>query len=76
MARILLLHEHEHEHGSWYLTTVLLTYTYCPTYQQDLAPLRLRNEPNNPLPPNPVACIVLLPKPTSLVPIRLRAEHD
>ncbi|OCK98624.1 uncharacterized protein K441DRAFT_653879 [Cenococcum geophilum 1.58] len=47
MACILLLHEHKHEHGSWYLTTVLPTCTYCPTYRQDLAPLRLRNEPDN-----------------------------
>ncbi|OCK89431.1 uncharacterized protein K441DRAFT_667526, partial [Cenococcum geophilum 1.58] len=83
MARILLLHEHEHEHGSWYLTTVLPTYTHCPTYRQDLAPIRLRNDPDNPscryaydpiacivLLPEHVACIVLLPEPTSLVPIR------
>ncbi|OCK94233.1 uncharacterized protein K441DRAFT_660555, partial [Cenococcum geophilum 1.58] len=46
MARI-LLHD-EHEHGSWYLTTVLPTCTHCPTYRQDLAPIRLRNDPNNP----------------------------
>ncbi|OCK98775.1 uncharacterized protein K441DRAFT_654085, partial [Cenococcum geophilum 1.58] len=52
MARI-LLHD-EHEHGSWYLTTVLPTCTHCPTYRQDLAPIRLRNDPDNPsiiLPP-------------------------
>ncbi|OCK89437.1 uncharacterized protein K441DRAFT_667535 [Cenococcum geophilum 1.58] len=49
MACILLLYKHKHEHGSWYLTTILPTYTHCPTYRQDLAPLCLRNEPNNPL---------------------------
>ncbi|OCK94575.1 uncharacterized protein K441DRAFT_659941 [Cenococcum geophilum 1.58] len=65
---------------------------YCPTYRQDLAPIRLRNDPDNPscqyaydpvacivLLPEPtslppVACIVLLPEPTSLVPIRLRDD--
>ena len=66
MARILLLHEHEH--GSWYLTTVLPTCTYCPTYRQDLALIRLRNDPNSPscqYAYDPVACIVLLPRPVN-----------
>jgi len=63
IARILL--HNEHEHGSWYLTTVLLTCTHCPTYRQDLAPIRLRNDPNNPscqYAYDPIACIVLLPE--------------
>ncbi|OCK92046.1 uncharacterized protein K441DRAFT_663740 [Cenococcum geophilum 1.58] len=63
MARI-LLHD-EHEHGSWYLTTVLPTCTHCPTYRQDLAPIRLRNDPDNPscrYAYDPIACIVLLPE--------------
>ncbi|OCK99253.1 uncharacterized protein K441DRAFT_652634 [Cenococcum geophilum 1.58] len=76
MARILLLHETEHEHGAGILLLSLPTCTHCPTYRQDLAPLRLRTNPINPLTPEHVACIVLLPEPTSLVPIRLRAEHD
>ena len=74
MAGILLLHEHEHEHEheSWHLTAVLPTYTVLPYNRQDLAPLRLRNDPDNP------SCRYaynpdLL---TSLVPICLRAEHD
>jgi hypothetical protein len=43
MARILLHDEHEHE--SWHLTAVLPTCTVTALHQQDLAPLRLRNEP-------------------------------
>ncbi|OCK96626.1 uncharacterized protein K441DRAFT_657333 [Cenococcum geophilum 1.58] len=77
MARILLYNEHKHEYGSWYLTTVLPTCTHCPTYRQDLTPIRLRNDPDNPscryaydpiagITPKPVAYIVLLPEPTSL----------
>jgi len=69
MARILL--HNEHEYGSWYLTTVLPTCTYCPTYRQDLAPIRLRNDPNNPscrYAYDPVAYIILLPELTSFEP--------
>jgi hypothetical protein len=54
--------------------------TATPTYQQDLAPLRLRYEPDNPscrYAYDPVAGTVLPPhEPISLVPIRLRAEHN
>jgi len=38
---------------------------YCPTYRQDLAPIRLRNDPDNPscrYAYDPVAYIVLLPE--------------
>ena len=49
MARI-LLHD-DYEHGSWHLTAVLPTRTLLPCTRQDLALLRLRNEPDNLLVP-------------------------
>jgi len=70
-ARILLLEPTE-------AGILLLSYRparYCPTYRQDLAPIRLRNDPNNPscrYAYDPVAGTVLLPHELiSSVPIRL-----
>ena len=62
------------------IQTYRLHRTATPTCRQDLAPLRLRNNLNNPscrYAYNPVAGTILLPhKPISLVLIRLRAEHN